>query len=220
MWAHSNKKSIISIWRSLKYKMVAALHSSVVPGIVPAFQLPYVSSLHRQMALCLHWRPRLLATGSLFLLKLRRRQCKCVSVKGWCHSVSGPGVYLTLLADWGCLRSDRGWVVLWWVCGRIISPTVDYPALWWLIDEYVHRSYRGKRMQRAYIHWIITVSSVPSPQMTFRSCKTPYILSRRSLSTMIQQSKEVITSQITSVLVRELDAKPQHLKVIVKHWKK
>lgn len=67
MWAHSNKKSIISIWRSLKYKMVAALHSSVVPGSVPAFQLPYVSSLHRQMALCLHWRPRLLATGSLFL---------------------------------------------------------------------------------------------------------------------------------------------------------
>ncbi|XP_077064946.1 protein yippee-like 2 isoform X3 [Siphateles boraxobius] len=67
MWALSNKKSIISIWRSLKYKMVAALHSSVVPGSVPAFQLPYVSSLHRQMALCLHWRPRLLATGSLFL---------------------------------------------------------------------------------------------------------------------------------------------------------
>lgn len=114
MWANCNKKSIISIWRSLKYKMVAALHSSVVPGSVPAFQLPYVSSLHRQMALCLHWRPRLLATGSLFLLKLRRRQCKCMSVKGWCHSVSGPGVYLTQHADWGCLRSVRGWVVSVW----------------------------------------------------------------------------------------------------------
>ncbi|KAL1260602.1 hypothetical protein QQF64_008429 [Cirrhinus molitorella] len=35
---------------------------------------------------------------SLSLLKLRRRQCKCVSVKGWCHSVSGPCVYLTQLA--------------------------------------------------------------------------------------------------------------------------
>lgn len=115
--------------------------------------------------------------------------CVCeglVSFSVWARSLSHTARWLRLFKV--CQRLGG---VFWWVCGRIISPTVDYPALWWLIDEYVHRSYKEKHMQRAYIHWIITVSSVPNPQMTFRSCKTPYILSRRSLSTMIQKARKL-----------------------------
>lgn len=92
--------------------MVAALHSSVVPGSVPAF--PFAL--------------RLLFTqtdGSVFALgavspsnwlslvpqvaEEAVQICVCeglVSFSVWAH------VYLTQLAAWGCLRSVRGWVVL------------------------------------------------------------------------------------------------------------
>lgn len=160
MWAHFNKKSIISIWRSLKYKMVAALHSSVVPGSVPAFQLPYVSSLHRQMALCLHWRPRLLATGSLF---------PSSSCGGGSASVClwRAGVIQCLGPEF---ISHTRWLRLFKVCQSLGGPlasvwanSITYSELPSspVVDRWICRQELQRKIHTGciYIHWIITVSS-------------------------------------------------------------
>lgn len=145
--------------------------------------------------------------------------CVCeglVSFSVWARSLSHTARWLRLFKV--CQRLDGALVSVWannitynWLPSSLV---VDR----WICTQELQRKTHAECIYTLDYNCILCILRWPS--VLAKRDWTPYILSRRSLSTMIKQSKEVITSQITSVLDRELNAKPQNFQVIVKHWKK